>query len=76
MAKLLDNFLDILPEVIFEAVESLGGRCTGRFLALNAMENRVYDVQMEDEPNRVIKFYRPGRWDKATLETEDRKSVV
>ncbi len=67
---MLDNFLEILPEVIFDAVETLGGRCTGRFLALNAMENRVYDVQMEDEPNRVIKFYRPGRWNKDTLETE------
>ena len=69
---MLDNFLDILPEVIFDAVETLGGRCTGRFLALNAMENRVYDVQMEEGPNRVIKFYRPGRWSKATLETEHR----
>ncbi|MBY0371125.1 serine/threonine protein kinase [bacterium] len=67
---MLDNFLDILPEVIFDAVETLGGRCTGRFLALNAMENRVYDVQMEEGPNRVIKFYRPGRWDRATLQTE------
>ncbi len=67
---MIHNFLEILPEVIFEAVETLGGRCTGRFMALNAMENRVYDVQMEDEPNRVIKFYRPGRWSKETLETE------
>lgn len=67
---MLDNFLNILPEVIFDAVETFGGRCTGRFLALNAMENRVYDVQMEEGPNRVIKFYRPGRWSKETLETE------
>lgn len=66
----LDNFLEILPEVIFDAVETFGGRCTGRFIALNAMENRVYDVQMEDGTNRVIKFYRPGRWDEATLKTE------
>ncbi len=67
---MLDNFLEILPEVIFDAVETFGGRCTGRFIALNAMENRVYDVQLEDEPNRVIKFYRPGRWSKETLQTE------
>jgi Ser/Thr protein kinase RdoA (MazF antagonist) len=66
----LDHFLEILPEVIFDAVETLGGRCTGRFLALNAMENRVYDVQLEEGPNRVIKFYRPGRWSKETLQAE------
>ena len=45
---MLDNFLQILPEVIFDAAEKLGGRCTGRFYALNAMENRVYDIEMED----------------------------
>jgi Ser/Thr protein kinase RdoA (MazF antagonist) len=59
-----------MPEVIFDAVDTFGGRCTGRFLALNAMENRVYDVQMEEGPNRVIKFYRPGRWSRETLQTE------
>jgi Ser/Thr protein kinase RdoA (MazF antagonist) len=66
----LNNFGHLLPEVIFEAAEKLGGRCTGRFLALNAMENRVYDIEMEDEPNRIIKFYRPGRWDKETIQAE------
>jgi hypothetical protein len=45
---MLDNFLQILPEVIFEAAEKLGGRCTGRFYALNALENRVYEIEMEE----------------------------
>ncbi len=67
---MLNNFGHLLPEVIFAAAEQLGGRCTGRFLALNAMENRVYDIEMEDEPNRIIKFYRPGRWDRATIQAE------
>lgn len=68
---MLNNFAHLLPEVIFDACEKLGGRCTGRFLTLNAMENRVYDIEMEDgEPNRIIKFYRPGRWDKATIQAE------
>ena len=59
---MLDNFLQILPEVIFDAAETLGGRCTGRFYALHALENRVYDIEMEEGPHVVIKFYRPGRW--------------
>jgi Ser/Thr protein kinase RdoA (MazF antagonist) len=60
-----DNFLQILPEVIFEAAEKLGGRCTGRFYALNALENRVYDIEMEQGPHVIVKFYRPGRWSRA-----------
>src|ERR1700746_1419208 len=57
---MLDNFLQILPEVIFDAAEKLGGRCTGRFYALHALENRVYDIEMEEGPHVIIKFYRPG----------------
>jgi len=66
----LDNFLQILPEVIFDAAEKLGGRCTGRFYALNAMENRVYDIEMEEGPRVITKFYRPGRWSRATIQAE------
>ena len=67
---MLSHFDHLLPEVVFESVEKLGGRCTGRFLALNAMENRVYDVEMEEGPHLVVKFYRPGRWSKATIQAE------
>ena len=70
MKAMLDNFLQILPEVIFDAAEKLGGRCTGRFYALHALENRVYDIEMEEGPHVVIKFYRPGRWSRATIEAE------
>jgi len=58
---MLDNFLQILPEVIFDAAEKLGGRCTGRFFALHALENRVYDIEMEEGAHVIVKFYRPGR---------------
>ncbi len=64
------NFSHLLPEKIFEAAELLGGRATGRFLALNAMENRVYDVEMEDNSHVIAKFYRPGRWSRASIEAE------
>ena len=67
---MLDNFLQILPEVIFDAAEKLGGRCTGRFYALHALENRVYDIEMEKGPHVIIKFYRPGRWSRATIQAE------
>src|SRR5262249_25891043 len=70
MNAMLDNFLQILPEVIFNAAEKLGGRCTGRFYALHALENRVYDIEMEEGPHVVVKFYRPGRWSRATIQAE------
>jgi Ser/Thr protein kinase RdoA (MazF antagonist) len=70
MLKPLSNFAHLFPEVIFEAVETLGGRCTGRYIPLNAMENRVYDISMEEEENRIIKFYRPGRWSRESIEAE------
>jgi len=67
---MLNNFQDLLPEVIFDAAEHLGGQCTGRFLALNAMENRVYDIELEGGEHIVIKFYRPGRWSRETIQAE------
>src|ERR1051325_6353833 len=70
MKAMPDNFLQILPEVIFAAAETLGGRCTGRFYALNALENRVYDIEIEEGPHVVVKFYRPGRWSRATIQAE------
>jgi Ser/Thr protein kinase RdoA (MazF antagonist) len=70
MNLMLDNFLQILPEVIFDAAEILGGRSTGRFSALHALENRVYDIEMEEGPHVIVKFYRPGRWSRATIQAE------
>lgn len=67
---MLSNFEHVLPHVIFESVEVLGGRCTGRFIPLNALENRVYDVELEDRTHVVIKFYRPGRWHRETIQSE------
>jgi Ser/Thr protein kinase RdoA (MazF antagonist) len=62
----------LTPEVILEAVEQFGVRCTGALLALSSYENRVYRVETEDAGPRVAKFYRPGRWpDAAILEEHE-----
>jgi Ser/Thr protein kinase RdoA (MazF antagonist) len=53
---------NLTPERVLDAVESLGFRCDGRFLALNSYENRVYQVGVEDAQPVIGKFYRPGRW--------------
>jgi Ser/Thr protein kinase RdoA (MazF antagonist) len=55
------------PEVILDAIESFGVRCTGGILPLNSYENRVYQVGIENAAPLVAKFYRPGRWTDAAI---------
>jgi Ser/Thr protein kinase RdoA (MazF antagonist) len=66
-------FFELTPERVMDALEALALRPTGRCIALNSFENRVYDVEIECEQDnlqdkhlwanrRVLKFYRPGRW--------------
>jgi len=52
----------LTPDVMLDAVESIGLLCDGTFLALNSYENRVYQVGIEEGQPVVAKFYRPGRW--------------
>jgi Ser/Thr protein kinase RdoA (MazF antagonist) len=62
-------YAELQPDDILTAIDSLGFRCDGRFLALNSYENRVYQVGIEHDEPVVAKFYRPGRWsDDAILE--------
>ncbi len=63
------------PARILDALEAAGVRADGRLLALNSYENRVYLVECEDGPARVVKFYRPGRWTDAQIEEEHRFSA-
>lgn len=58
---------DLTPDLIMDAVESLGLRCNGQLLALNSYENRVYQIGIEDETPVIGKFYRPGRWTDAAI---------
>lgn len=54
------NRLDI--DSVLSAVEDAGFSVSGHCLALNSLENRVYDVGLEEGGRLVVKFYRPGRW--------------
>ena len=59
----------LTPDLILDAVESVGLLPSGGLLALNSYENRVYQIEMEDGSFLVGKFYRPERWtDEAILE--------
>jgi Ser/Thr protein kinase RdoA (MazF antagonist) len=66
------SFHTLTPERVLDAVEAGGLRCTGRCLPLRAFENRVYEVELQDERRLVVKFYRPGRWSRETILDEHR----
>ena len=61
------TFHSLTPDRVLDAVEVGGLRCTGRCLPLRAFENRVYEVELEDERRLVVKFYRPGRWSREAI---------
>jgi Ser/Thr protein kinase RdoA (MazF antagonist) len=60
----------LTPELVMEAVESLGYLADARLLALNSYENRVYQVGIEDDVPLIAKFYRPQRWSREQLQEE------
>lgn len=75
------HFHLLSPDHVMTAVEGLGKRLTGRVIALNSLENRVYDVELASSndfgkgfspTNVVIKFYRPGRWTREQILEEHR----
>ena len=55
-------FSTLSPDLILDAIDSIGIQTDGRLLALNSYENRVYQVGVQDAAPIVAKFYRPQRW--------------
>ncbi|HHJ34253.1 MAG TPA: serine/threonine protein kinase [Gammaproteobacteria bacterium] len=72
---LKEDYTDLTPEAILGAVESLGYETSGRLLALNSYENRVYRCELEQGGAIITKFYRPGRWSDAALFEEHQFSL-
>ncbi|MDP2016997.1 serine/threonine protein kinase [Hydrogenophaga sp.] len=56
----------LTPDVVQDALASIGLWGDGRMAALNSFENRVYQIHLESPVDGhaqvVAKFYRPGRW--------------
>lgn len=76
-------FAGLAPDVVLDAIESLGLRVDGRLMALNSYENRVYRVGVEGATGIdshpgivadaiVAKFYRTQRWSDAQILEEHR----
>ena len=63
----LTPFSALTPDIILNALDSVGLHSDGRLLALNSYENRVYQVGIENAATVVTKFYRPNRWTTAAI---------
>ena len=61
----------LTPDCILNALESEGFQPSGSLLALNSYENRVYQIELENEDKQgsyvIAKFYRPERWSDAAI---------
>ena len=60
-------YSSLTPDVVLDALDSVGYRGDGRLQALGSYENRVYLVSRDEAPPLVAKFYRPGRWTDAQI---------
>ncbi len=74
--KLKQDYTDLTPETILDAVESLSYETSGRLLALNSYENRVYRCDLENEAPVIAKFYRPGRWSDEAIQEEHKFALA
>ena len=57
----------LTPDVVMDALASVGLFGDGRLMALSSYENRVYQLHLEDGAVVVAKFYRPQRWSEAQI---------
>jgi Ser/Thr protein kinase RdoA (MazF antagonist) len=60
-------FYELTPDRVLAAVEGAGFAPTGHCSPLTCLENRVYDLRLEDGRHIVVKFYRPGRWTREAI---------
>jgi len=55
-------YQNLTPDLVLDAVESMGLVSDQRIFPLNSYENRVYQIGIEDGVPLIAKFYRPERW--------------
>ena len=67
----LHPYQALTPDVVLDALASIGLFGDGRMMALSSYENRVYQVQLESaaagHDQVVAKFYRPARWSEEAI---------
>ena len=51
-------YASLTPDLVMDAVESLGYQCNAHILELNSNENRVYQIRVENHEQLITNFYR------------------
>jgi Ser/Thr protein kinase RdoA (MazF antagonist) len=78
IAPPLHAYEHLTPDVVLDALASVGLLGDGRIMALSSYENRVYQIHLESPVGSgdtagdvvVAKFYRPDRWSDAQIVEE------
>ena len=72
--SLKQQFYQLTPDAVLNAIDDLGFRTTGEYIQLNSYENRVFQIELEpefynpiDDKWVIAKFYRPLRWSESSL---------
>jgi Ser/Thr protein kinase RdoA (MazF antagonist) len=58
---------NLTPDVVLDAIESIGFTVNGSQFPLNSYENRVYQIGLNEGDDLIVKFYRPLRWSDETI---------
>lgn len=66
------HFANLSPDLILDALASVGLYLESGLTPLNSYENRVYQFLCEDRRRYVVKFYRPERWSSQQILEEHR----
>ena len=64
------SYYQLTPDVIIDALSSIGIHVDTGLMALNSYENRVYRFNSDADGPLVVKFYRPERWTLAQIQEE------
>lgn len=64
------HYQALTPDLILDAIESVGIYPETGLLALNSYENRVYQFRCDNGMRYVVKFYRPQRWSNEQIQEE------
>ena len=67
---------ELTPDVILDAIDTIGFETDGVLHALNSYENRVYQVGLNSAEPLIAKFYRPERWTNAAILEEHSNQLI
>jgi Ser/Thr protein kinase RdoA (MazF antagonist) len=69
------DYFSLTPDLVLDALESIGLFPEAALLTLNSYENRVFQYRDQEGKRWVTKFYRPNRWSNEQIIEEHQFSL-